>query len=141
MRRKKPENTDLPEFVKFTSEGRATVLRLTQDYNGETCYWKDAGGWGVSPNNKKGKLYSTHPYEHLNGLELFPATKREWFIDNEAHVDNSTLLVDRDDLIELVKKYFLAKQLNGDFLKYASEVSDYSREEIDLSLRKNFHND
>lgn len=133
----KTEKRNLPKFVKMSDSRKATVLRLTSDFRDNTkqVYHKDAGGWSVDFDFKNKKMVSVHSFESLNNLELIPATKREWFLDNEQYISEEDLILDKDDFLKLIKGFLETKNIKKEFFEYVSEQSDYLEKELKASFK------
>jgi hypothetical protein len=74
-----------PKYVTVGKGG--TAMRLASKK--PLTYYRDAGMWDLRAVQEKGKFFVNADYAHivhLNGMQLFPITRKEWAKGNVGYV-------------------------------------------------------
>jgi hypothetical protein len=71
---------ELPKYVMMGGP-KGTALRLTD----RGTYHRDAGKWDVEYRVEDDKIYSVSPVSGVDGKELTPTTKEEWYEQNKQY--------------------------------------------------------
>jgi hypothetical protein len=53
-------------------------------------YYRDAGAWSVNITVVDGKVYSSHHWKELNGIELIPISYTKWKKSNQGYISRNT---------------------------------------------------